>query len=187
MLNDRIGHPQFVAAMLAFFVSAHALAAAWAFELIGGYVPCPLCLAQRVPYYVALPLLAVTIVAADRRWPACVVRGALAIAGLLFLYGLSLAVQQSGAEWGFWDGPKDCAQAAGPGPAAVGDLLKGLGSTVIVSCTEVRWRFLGLSFAGWNAVVMVTAASFAFSGAFARERFMWSGRAGSAGAVAAAA
>jgi disulfide bond formation protein DsbB len=30
-------------------VSAATIAAAWAFELIGGYVPCALCLQERIP------------------------------------------------------------------------------------------------------------------------------------------
>ena len=30
---------------------------AWGFELIGNYVPCKLCLEQRLPYYVGLPVV----------------------------------------------------------------------------------------------------------------------------------
>ena len=29
---------------------------AWGFQVIGGYFPCKLCLEQRVPYYVGLPV-----------------------------------------------------------------------------------------------------------------------------------
>ena len=30
-----------------------AIATAWGFQLIGGYVPCKLCLEQRIPYYLS--------------------------------------------------------------------------------------------------------------------------------------
>ena len=33
-----------------------AIGLAWSFEVFGGYAPCPLCLEQRVPYYVAIPV-----------------------------------------------------------------------------------------------------------------------------------
>ena len=35
----------------------------------------------------------------------------------------------------------------------VQDLMKQLQSVKIVSCSEAAWRFLGLSLAGWNAIV----------------------------------
>ena len=41
------------------FASLAALLAAYAFEYIGGYIPCPLCLLQRYPYFFAVPALIV--------------------------------------------------------------------------------------------------------------------------------
>ncbi|MEP3665226.1 MAG: disulfide bond formation protein B, partial [Roseibium sp.] len=35
-----------------------AIATAWGFQLVGGFVPCKLCLEQRIPYYAGLPLAA---------------------------------------------------------------------------------------------------------------------------------
>lgn len=126
---------------------------AWGFQLIGGYQPCALCLEQRIPYYIGLPVVALGLVSLVKGWPACLTRGAFLLAGIFFLYGLGLAVQQSGAEWGFWAGPSDCASTGGGAPTSVGGLLQALETTKIVSCTEVQWRMFGLSFAGWNAVV----------------------------------
>ena len=39
------------------------IATAWGFELIGGFIPCKLCLQERIPYYVGLPVAAAALVA----------------------------------------------------------------------------------------------------------------------------
>jgi disulfide bond formation protein DsbB len=38
-----------------------------------------------------------------------------------------------------------------------------------VSCSEAKWRFAGLSFAGWNAVVSAILAGLAVYGATLRR------------------
>lgn len=126
------------------------IAAAWGFQLIGGYVPCKLCLEQRIPYYAGLPLTAVALLLMTRN------RNGLAMLMLLcvtaiFAYGWGLGVYQAGAEWQFWAGPSDCGGGTAA-PATAANMLQALQSTRVVSCTEASWRMLGLSFAGWNAV-----------------------------------
>ena len=41
-------------ASLIFLVALSVILSAWAFELIGGFQPCGLCLQQRIPYYICL-------------------------------------------------------------------------------------------------------------------------------------
>lgn len=127
-----------------------AIATAWGFQLIGGYVPCELCLEQRIPYYVGLPLafLALILMAAKRKGLSMLLLFAVA---LIFAYGSGLGIYQAGAEWDFWVGPNGCG-GGGAAPTAAAGMLDALKSTRIVSCTEASGRFLGLSFAGWNAV-----------------------------------
>ena len=43
--------------------SAASVGSALGFEHIGGYIPCALCLLQRIPYYVSLPVGLVAIAA----------------------------------------------------------------------------------------------------------------------------
>ena len=126
------------------------IAAAWGFQLIGGYVPCKLCLEQRVPYYVALPLAfgALVLIQMGGHGLAPVL---LCIVALVFAYGAGLGVYQAGAEWAFWEGPNDCGGGAST-PTSAADMLSALQSVKVVSCTEASWRMFGLSFAGWNAV-----------------------------------
>jgi disulfide bond formation protein DsbB len=40
----------------------------------------------------------------------------------------------------------------------------------VVSCTEAAWRFLGLSMAGWNAVISLGLAALAGGAALAPRR-----------------
>jgi disulfide bond formation protein DsbB len=135
-----------------FLVGLATILGAWGFQLIGGFVPCKLCLEQRIPYYVGLPLALLALVAEIAGAKPWVSRVLLALAGLAFLVGLGLAVYHAGAEWTWWPGPADCGGGTSTTTSA-GDLLSRLDSTRVVSCTEASWRFAGLSFAGWNAVV----------------------------------
>ena len=138
---------------------------AWAFQLVGGYVPCKLCLEQRVPYYVGLPLVLAALLAALAGAKPTVVRMFLIMAGLIFAYNFCLAVYQAGAEWSWWAGPADCGGGTATTTNAA-DLLNSLKNIKVVSCTEASWRLFGLSFAGWNAVVSLILFAAALWGAF---------------------
>ena len=134
------------------------IAAVLGFQHIGGYIPCKLCLAQREPYYAAMPLAALAALSPALRWPQCLARGLLAIVGLLLLYSMALAVFHAGVEWMLWPGPADCGATAGNISSNAGDLLGDLSATRPPSCDTAAGRFLGLSFAGWNVL-----ASFALA------------------------
>jgi len=140
---------------------------AWAFQLLGGYQPCALCLEERLPYYVGLPIALVALLAAAAGAKPTVSRMFLMVAGLVFAYNVYLGGYHAGAEWGLWAGPTDCA-ATGDGVTGTTDILAELETIKVVSCTEVQWRFLFLSFAGWNVVVSLFLVAVAFWGAFRR-------------------
>ena len=133
---------------------------ALAFEHIGGYIPCALCLEQREPYYLAAPaMLAAAIIAWVGRPP--VARALVVLAGLAMLYAAYLGVFHAGVEWGWWPGPTDCAAAAGP-VGEGGSLLDSLDARP-PSCDQAAGRFLGLSFAGWQVVAAVPLAVASFA------------------------
>ncbi|MFK7793335.1 MAG: disulfide bond formation protein B [Devosiaceae bacterium] len=127
------------------------LAIAWGFQIVGGFTPCKLCLEQREGYYAAIPILAIAALSIALKWPACVPRGLLAIAGLLFAVSLVTGAFQAGAEWGFWPGPNDCGNGGLP-TVSSGSLLDEIEQTTIIFCDEAALRVLGLSFAGWNVI-----------------------------------
>ncbi|ORE95606.1 hypothetical protein ATO13_02070 [Stappia sp. 22II-S9-Z10] len=132
-----------------------AIAAVWAFQF-AGYMPCPLCLQQRIGYYIAIPLALAALLTAKRA-PAMARLLALA-AAVAVAWSAGLGVYHAGAEWGFWPGPSTCAGGGDEIFNNPGGLLGALDQEVIVSCTEVQGRFLGLSFAGWNVLSAGTSA-----------------------------
>lgn len=139
---------------------AATVGSALAFEHIGGYIPCKLCLEQRLPYYIGAPLMAV---AAGLAWSgqARLSRGLIAIGGLLMAWGLVLAIYHSGVEWHFWEGPGDCGAVAGSAADSGKSVLDMLNDVVPPSCDEAAGRFLGLSFANANVLtsLVLSAAS----------------------------
>jgi disulfide bond formation protein DsbB len=147
-----------VAPAFVFVVGLATILAAWSFQIFGGYVPCALCLQQRWPYYVGLPLALVSLISGWFGGPAWLTRGALALAGASFFYGAYLGLYHAGAEWALWAGPADCGAT---GASTTGNILEQIENIHIVSCTEASWRFpagWGLSFAGWNAVISLVLA-----------------------------
>ncbi len=133
--------------------SALMLAAAHAFETFGGYAPCTLCLRAREVYWVAgtVALVAILVRKLPRtarwRWT---FDAALA---LIFAVGVGVAVYHSGAEWKWWPGPTTCSSTgAAVSTQAMADLLGGA-KIRPPACDEAAWRFLGLSMAGWNALI----------------------------------
>ncbi len=133
------------------FLAAGVILTALAFEFIGGFDPCPLCLQQRWAYYAGIPLtfLALVLVAAGQRHAAALLFLGIAFG---FLANAGLGVYQAGAEWKFWPGPTTCSavQDLATSPA---DMMKQLQNSNPIRCDEASFRFLGLSFAGWNAVL----------------------------------
>ena len=157
--------PAYKAGAAALMLAVAALAAAHAFEVVGGYQPCPLCLMQRYAYYVGIPLLflGLVLVATERAgWAAAL----FFLVALAFLANAGLGTYHAGAEWKFWPGPDTCASAAQP-LGGSGGLLQQLGTTTVIRCDQAPWAFLGLSFAGWNFVISFLIFVAALQAAFA--------------------
>ena len=141
---------------------------ALAFEHIGGYIPCKLCLEQRQPWYAGIPVAAIAVVSLFLKWPSFVSRGLLLIVGLVLVYSMVLGIHHSGVEWGFWEGPGDCGAVEGGISSDAGNFLQQLEQSVPPSCTDAALRVLGLSFAGWNALVSLALAVLAVRTALAK-------------------
>ena len=73
-----------------------------------------------------------------------------------FLANTGLGIYQAGAEWKFWEPPASC---AAPSTLPSFDLKEGSFDRIPASCGVASWRFLGLSFAGWNVVASTLLAA----------------------------
>lgn len=138
-----------IATGLAFILGLATILGALGSQFIGGLYPCELCLEQRIPYYSGLPLL-VLILLFWNRLPLPVWYAGMAIVTALFAWGTYLGTYHAGVEWGFWPGPTACT-GLGTGNAISLDSLSNL--QPVVSCDVVQFRFLGISLAGYNALI----------------------------------
>jgi disulfide bond formation protein DsbB len=152
--------PALIAALAITAVAMATLAGAWFFQLVLDIRPCPLCLEQRYVYYLAIPLGALTALAAGKDVARVVLLGGLAILGLAALANAMLGAYHAGVEWGFWQGPTDCSGPIGDLGSA-GSLLQRLDTVKVIRCDEVQWRFLGLSLAGYNVLISLAMAAIA--------------------------
>jgi disulfide bond formation protein DsbB len=85
---------------------------------------------------------------------------------MIFLASAGLGVYHAGVEWGFWEGPAACG-GANAAPTDAGSLMAQMQATRIVPCDDAAFRVLGLSLAGWNAIVSLGLAAVAAWGAAA--------------------
>src|SRR5690606_2199924 len=167
-LTSATGRTQTVGAAILAAGMAVTVGTALGFQHIGGYIPCKLCLEQRVPYYIGIPVMLLALASSVLRLPPVATRGLLLIGALLMSWGASLGVYHSGAEWGFWPGPTDCGAVPAP-TGGSGSLLDQLNAVIPPSCDQAAGRFLGLSFAGWNVVASVILAVIAYVAAFRKD------------------
>ncbi len=141
------------ARLLALLVPAALLAGALASQYIGGLHPCEMCHWQRWPHYaaVALALVALAMRRAPDRGRSMVWLAALAIltSGLIGVY-------HAGVELGIFEGLTQCSSTGGGGSSA--DVLADIMAAPLVRCDQVQFTFLGISMAGWNAILSISSA-----------------------------
>jgi disulfide bond formation protein DsbB len=136
------------------FVSLALLAViigAFIFEYIG-YPPCELCLMQRWAYYVGVPF-AGYLALGNPRW----IKTGLLVLAVMLAANAVFGVYHAGVEWKWWEGPTACSGGA------VSDGLPDLTKPGVM-CNEAALRILGLSLAGWNAIICAVLALVAWRG-----------------------
>jgi disulfide bond formation protein DsbB len=154
---------RFTASQVALFAGSVALSlilGALAFQYIGGYPPCEMCHWQRWPHIAAAAiglvgflLLQTGLLDRSLALPLAV----LAIA--LIAASGALGIYHAGVEWHFWPGPAACTSSYVPGQVV--DLTH-FGRVPL--CDRAAWRLLGISMAGYNALISLgTAALAAFA------------------------
>jgi disulfide bond formation protein DsbB len=140
--------PRLLAAA-SFVLGLATIVGAWGSQLIGGLVPCELCWAQRTPYYVGLPILLLLLLLWNRL-PRAVLLGGLVVAALVFVWSTYLGGHHAGVEYGFWPGPTAC---SGIGVSVSFEDLNNINATRVVPCDAVQFELLGITLAGFNALI----------------------------------
>ena len=147
--------------LCALVVSAAMLAIAIGFfQHAEGLAPCHLCLLQRKAYWAAGAIALVGMIAV-RIWGSPRLRALTDfLLSLTFLTGCGIAVFHAGAEWKFWPAPESCS-SAGVTSVSAADLQALMAGAKVKppACDQAPWIFLGLSMAGWNALISLGLAA----------------------------
>jgi disulfide bond formation protein DsbB len=146
------------ATALAFALGLVAILGALGSQIIGGLVPCELCLEQRMAYYWGLPILAAILILWNRI-PLTVWYVVMAVAAAIFAWGTYMGVYHAGVEWGFWPGPTACTGAGTTTEMSFDQLSDINNAPKVVPCDVVQFRFLGISLAGYNALVSLAVVA----------------------------
>jgi len=135
---------------LALLVPATLLAGALGSQYIGGLYPCEMCHWQRWAHYSAFAMALISLV--FRGQPS---GGRLFIwlAALAILVSGAIGVYHAGVEAGVFPGFTQCT-ATGSG-GSTDDLRADIMAKPLIRCDEVQWSLLGISMAGWNAILSI--------------------------------
>ena len=139
--------PRRTAQALALLLPLGLMAGALYSQYVGGLFPCEMCMWQRWPHYTAIALAALSFATKPFRdalvWLATL---AIAISG-------GIGAFHAGVEYKWWEGITQCATHFGGGNA-----LEAIMNAPLVRCDVAPWHFLGISLAGWNAILSLGGA-----------------------------
>ena len=139
---------------LALIVPLALLGGAYGFQYVWAHLwPCEMCWWQRYAHFVGLAfaLLSFALRSFPDRGRSLVWLAALGIlaSGLIGAY-------HAGVEAGIFEGFTQCTSSMAG--LSGDDLLKAVMAAPIVRCDQIQFEFLGISMAGWNAILSVSAA-----------------------------
>lgn len=152
-VRDGGGQRLQLARWIALVLPASLLGGALGSQFFGGLVPCEMCHWQRWPHYAALPIAALALIL--RGQP--VSRALVLLAAAAIALSGAIGVYHAGVELGIFEGLTACStQASG---ATTDELLKSIMQAKLVRCDQVQFAFLGISMAGWNAILSLGGAA----------------------------
>ena len=122
-------------------------------EIFMGLRPCDLCYQQRYIWYGIIALSIVTIMLKKQNNNVFLLSIMAILSASLLLGGY-----HAGIEYNFWQGPQDCTGAIIANNAD--DFAKMLLQRTMIKCDDVQWDILGISMAGFNAIISLGLISF---------------------------
>ena len=121
------------------------------FQYLAHFAPCEMCHWQRWPLFAAI---AVAILAGAGAKDGGIAPLLAILAILLVAASGAIGAYQAGVEWHWWPGPAECT-----GPRFVLSGLQNLNAPGAVRCDVAAWRLLGISLAGYNALISLGSAA----------------------------
>lgn len=140
--------PRRIAQSLALLIPLALIGGALFSQYVGGLFPCEMCLWQRWPHFAAILFAALSLAVRPARdalvWLAVI---AIAISG-------GIGIFHAGVEYGWWEGLTRCSTQFAGG----GNPLDAIMNAPLVRCDVTPWDFIGVSLAGWNAIISIGGA-----------------------------
>jgi disulfide bond formation protein DsbB len=140
---------------LAILVPAGLLAGAWGSEIWGGLYPCEMCWWQRYGHLVGLAFAVLALLLGGRMPDRG--RSLVWLAALGILASGLIGAYHAGVEAKVFEGFTQCTSTAGGG--STDDLLKQIMNAPLIRCDQIQFEFLGISMAGWNAIISTVFAT----------------------------
>ena len=138
-----------------FYISIFALGSAYFIEYILDYKPCNLCLFERLPYFLAIIIILLSL--SFNRFEKFI----FIFLGLIFASGTILSFYHFGIEQGFFKESLVCVSNNEINILNKEDLLKDFQKTII-SCKDVEFTLFGLSLATINVIISLTLSVITF-------------------------
>jgi disulfide bond formation protein DsbB len=138
---------------IALGVPAALLAGAYGSQYIGGLAPCEMCYWQRYAHWAGLAFAIAAYLLArmpDRG------RSFVWLAALAILTSGAVGAYHAGVEAGVFEGLTQCTSMVSG--SSTEELLRSVMSAPMVRCDQIQFEFLGISMAGWNAILSIAAA-----------------------------
>lgn len=141
------------ARLVAILTPAGLLGGAIAFQYLGGLAPCQMCYWQRWPHLAAIFLALGAIALRERSGASALLT---LLAGIGILASGAIGVFHAGVEQKWWEGLTTCSTAIGGqgGQSALDAIMH----APLVRCDVPAWTLLGISMAGYNAIISIAAA-----------------------------
>ena len=134
------------ARLLALLLPSALLGGALLSQYVGGLYPCEMCYWQRWPHGAAILLTLGAFLLPSRKGSLVLLAAlAIAVSGAIGLF-------HAGVEVGWWEGITTCTAT---GAASLQDIM----NVPLIRCDQVQWDFLGISLAGWNAIISLGGAA----------------------------
>ena len=142
------------ARLIALLLPAALLIGAFGSQYFGGLYPCEMCWWQREAHMVALVIAASSFTATAGSSRS---RGLVLLAAAAIAVSGAIGVYHAGVEAQVFEGFTTCDTL--PKAASNADLLRQITHAPLARCDEVQFRFLGISMAGWNAIISLSGAA----------------------------
>jgi disulfide bond formation protein DsbB len=143
-------HPVILARWIALLVPGALIAGAWIFQL-AGYPPCEMCHWQRWPHYAAIAAAGASFLAVSRTGSRVTL---VALAAILIGVSGAIGAFHAGVEYGWWEGVTACTANLPTGD----NFLEAIMAAPVIRCDRAPWSLLGISLAGFNALISLGAA-----------------------------